>query len=112
MAETVVVSDNTGEFASALAAALRNATEQCGLICEGYAKKECPVDTGYLRNSITHETSVDGTAYAAVIGTNTEYAKHVEMGTSKQRAQPYLKPAAADHAGKYAAIFREALSKG
>lgn len=112
MAETVVVSDNTDEFASALAAALRNATEQCGLVCEGYAKKACPVDTGYLRNSITHETSADGTTYAAMIGTNTGYAKYVETGTSKQRAQPYLKPAAANNVGTYAAIFREALSKG
>lgn len=29
----------------------------------------------------------------ARIGTNIEYGPHVELGTSRQRAQPYLRPA-------------------
>jgi len=52
-------------------AALR-ALEKCGLTAEGYAKRLCPVDTGNLRNSITH--SVDDEEPAAYIGTNNEYA--------------------------------------
>ena len=28
--------------------------EECGFTAEGYAKKLCQVDTGNLRNSITH----------------------------------------------------------
>ena len=39
---------------------------------EGYAKKLCPVDTGNLRNSITHV--VDEQEPAAIIGTDNEYA--------------------------------------
>ena len=31
--------------------------EACGLLAERLAKMECPVDTGRLRNSITHATS-------------------------------------------------------
>lgn len=56
---------------------------------EGDAKSLCPVDKGILRASITYE--VDGTT--ATIGTNTEYAPYVELGTSKMSAQPYLYPA-------------------
>ena len=34
--------------------AIARALETCGGKAETYAKKGCPVDTGYLRNSITH----------------------------------------------------------
>ena len=34
--------------------AIARALEICGGKAETYAKKNCPVDTGYLRNSITH----------------------------------------------------------
>lgn len=58
---------------------------------EGRAKQSAPVDTGYLRNSI--QTRVLGIGEAEV-GTSAQYAAYVEMGTSRQRAQPYLVPAA------------------
>jgi len=47
------------------------------ILVENDAKKKCPVGTGELRNSITHE--VEGTE--AIVGTNTEYAPYVEFGT-------------------------------
>ena len=47
------------------------------ILVENDAKKKCPVDKGQLRNSITHE--VEGTE--AVVGTNTEYAPFVVIGT-------------------------------
>ena len=53
------------------------------------AKKLCPVDTGRLRSSITHE--IEGTT--GRVGTNVEYARAVELGTEKQSPQPYLRPA-------------------
>lgn len=46
------------------------ALETIGLKAEGYAKGYCPVDTGRLRNSISHAD--DGES--AYIGTNVEYA--------------------------------------
>lgn len=46
------------------------ALEMIGLKAEGYAKGYCPVDTGRLRNSISHAD--DGES--AYIGTNVEYA--------------------------------------
>lgn len=51
-------------------------TKAC-LLVENDAKKNCPVDTGQLRQSITHE--VEGNT--GVIGTNVEYAPYVEYGT-------------------------------
>lgn len=57
------------------------------------AKDNCPVDTGRLRSSI-RLLSYDESVPAAVVGTNVEYAEYVEYGTSKQSAQPFMRPAA------------------
>ena len=117
-------------------AACLRALERCGSQAEGYAKDLVPVDTGNLRNSITH--MVDEEEPAAYIGTNSEYAAYVELGTGKyreggggrptpwvyqdakgqwhmtsgQRAQPYLKPAVADHAQTYRNIIEDELKNG
>ena len=56
---------------------LEQALEQSCLILEGDAKSRCPVDSGQLRQSITHQ--VDGTR--GEVGTNVEYAPYVEIGT-------------------------------
>jgi HK97 gp10 family phage protein len=60
---------------------------------ETAAKRRCPVDTGRLRSSISHELRVDSTGLHAVIGTNVIYAPYVEYGTWRSPAQPYLRPA-------------------
>ena len=99
--------DNRQAFADAMDRALVAALEEVGLVAEGYAKRACPVDTGRLRNSITH--IVDEGARHVVIGTNVEYAAYVELGTKRQKPQPYLKPAAQDHASTYRSIFRKHL---
>lgn len=99
--EMKIEADNTDAIKDIVRAQTRVALEAVGLQAEGYAKRLCPVDTGNLRNSITH-TSDDDTAY---IGTNVEYAPYVEYGTSRTKAQPFLKPAANNHADEYKAIF-------
>ena len=81
------------------------ALEKIGLRAETHAKRYCPVDTGRLRNSISHTQSGD----IAYIGTNVEYAQDVEFGTSKQKPQPYLKPAVTDHVDEYKRIVKETL---
>lgn len=60
---------------------------------ERMAKRLCPVDTGRLRSSIGWKVDVDGMGLFAQIGTNVDYAPHVEFGTSRQAPQPYLRPA-------------------
>lgn len=123
--------DNSKEFISAMQDASLRALEKCGLVAEGYAKKLCPVDTGNLRNSISH--AVDSEEPAAYIGSNSEYAAYVELGTgvyypggrrdpwvyqdangdwhrtSGQRAQPYLKPAVANHENTYRGIMESEM---
>lgn len=51
--------------------------EEACLLVENTAKMYCPVDTGQLRNSITHIVT-DNVGY---IGTNVKYAPYVEFGT-------------------------------
>lgn len=102
-----VRADNREAIANAIDRALVAALEEVGLVAEGYAKRACPVDTGRLRNSITHIVDEDGKC--AVIGTNVEYAPYVELGTRHQKAQPFLKPAANDHYSTYKGIFLKHL---
>lgn len=127
----ITFKDNSDEVLAAMESACNRALEKCGLVGEGYAKKLCPVDTGNLRNSITHMVN-DGEK-AAYIGTNSEYAVYVECGTGVyypggrqtpwvyqdakgdwhlthgQRAKPYIKPAVADHAAQYNRIIEQEL---
>ncbi len=105
---SIKFTDNTEIFLSAYKKALNNGLEAVGLSAEGHAKKITPVDTGNLRNSITH--LVDGKA--AYIGTNVEYAPYVELGTSKMAARPYLKPAATEHSDEYRRLMEAAMKNG
>ncbi len=70
---------------------------------EGNAKRNCPVDTGNLRNSITTVMDSDRSSPTALgfVGTNVEYAAFVEFGTRNQSAQPYLGPALEDARRRY-----------
>ena len=129
---SVEFTDNSSKVKSEFGEALLRGLEKCGLVAEGYAKKLCPVDTGNLRNSISH--TVDEQEPAAIIGTNNEYASYVELGTGVyaegggrptpwvyqdakgnwhythgNKAQPFLKPAVAEHADKYREIIKNAL---
>ena len=125
------INDNTSRAREEIQAAALLALEKCGLTAEGYAKLLCPVDTGNLRNSITHQ--VDISELLCRIGSASEYAAYVELGTGiyypggrqdpwvyqdaqgnwhlthGQRAQPYLKPAVADHIGTYKGIIEGEL---
>lgn len=69
------IQDHSAEVSTEIKAALLRGLEKIGLVAEGYAKKLCPVDTGNLRNSITHV--VDEGGDAVYIGTNSEYGAYV-----------------------------------
>ena len=71
----VVIKDNSEEFLKALPEQIEQALTAIGLTAESYAKQECPVDTGRLRNSITH--AVETGEQAVYIGSNVEYAAFV-----------------------------------
>ena len=106
----VKITSNKDLIQQASNEAIARALEAIGLQAEGYAKMLCPVDTGNLRNSITH--TYDSFERKAYIGTNVEYAAYVEYGTSKTKAQPYLKPAVTDHADEYKQMVEYFLKNG
>lgn len=69
------------------------------------AKVRTPVDTGLLRSN--NQGSVEGNF--AVITNKTAYAAAVELGTSRQRPQPYLGPALTENASSITGIIAGAL---
>lgn len=106
----VNISSNRELIERATREQIERALEAIGLQAEGYAKMLCPVDTGRLRNSITH--SVDASEQKVYVGTNVEYAAYVEMGTSRTKAQPYLQPAVVNHADEYCEMAEHFLKNG
>ena len=108
---------------------LEPALEKACLVVENSAKKNCPVNDGQLRQSITH--IVEGTR--GEIGSSVEYAPYVEVGTGiystegngrqtpwsyqdakgewhttrGMAAQPYLKPALEENKSKVLECFKE-----
>ena len=97
--------DNSEQILSALEKGIKNGLEAIGLTAETYAKQETPVDTGRLRNSISH--TVDGEA--VYIGSNVEYAPYVELGTSRAKAHHMLQKAATEHSAEYKQLAEDAV---
>ena len=134
--DDITFNDYSDEVLEAFDEACIRALERCGNQAEGYAKDLCPVDTGNLRNRISHK--VDKSEPAAYIGTNVEYAPYVEFGTGRyssvgggtpkdkwfyigddgkghigrpQKPRPFLKPAVADHAQTYRNIINDEMKR-
>ena len=57
------------------------------------AQNRAAVDTGALRNSISTEIQRGGNTLRGEVGPTVHYGAYVENGTSRMRAQPYLRPA-------------------
>ena len=130
----VVFNDYSADVLNEFHDAVLRALERCGEQAEGYAKDLAPVDTGNLRNSISH--TVDEDEPAAYIGSNVEYAAYVELGTGKYTeggrptpwvyqddngnwhwtagnpAQPFLAPAVKEHTQTYRNIIEDELKNG
>ena len=122
----VTITSNRAEVLAGLSAATTRALEIMGGKAESYAKQLCPVDTGRLRNSITHQQIDENTE---VVGTNVSYAPPVELGHHQQPGRyvpaigkrlkrswvpgkPFIRPAAEDHGEEYKEIWLKELKKG
>ena len=116
-----------------VAEALARGVNQAAGLVEGSAKRNCPVDTGNLRNSLhimSHAIPKDA---RAVVGTNVEYAPYVEFGTgvrgqatnrntnvslsyasdrAGQVAQPYLAPALRQNKDRIEQIIVKNVAEG
>ena len=152
---SVRIDSHVDEFTSEVRRKIPIALEKCGLAAEGYAKRLCRVDTGLLRNSITHALDggpasiseykasfgsnrgrtgkrlsassknagrVGSGSYSGTmpsngddkrtvyVGTNVEYAPYVEMGTSRTKPKPFIRPSIADHVNEYVNIIKSTLN--
>ena len=121
MAEIEVkLESNMDAVLEALGEQLGQAMIAIGMTAESNAKTEITkavydtpekgyIRTGRLRNSITY--GVDTSEPAVYIGSNVEYAPYVELGTSKMRARPYLKPAVENYGEQYKDLLQQAMSE-
>lgn len=100
--------DNTDAVLAALKNAKQKGLRAIGITAEGHAKKITPVDTGRLRNSITHAIDND----AAYIGTDVEYAPFVELGARGRAGVHMLQKAATEHTAEYKQLMEDALKNG
>ena len=131
MSVEVNITDNSDQILKELGEKTPAILEAIGLTAEAYAKMLTPVDTGRLRNSITHAVKGD----EVYIGTNVEYGIWHELGTGvyasdgQGRKSPWafqdskgvwhytrgvkpkhmLKKAASEHDKEYKAIIENLL---
>ena len=130
--------DNSKEYKSLLAQAIRRGLRTIGMTAETHAKSNCPVDTGYARNSITYALSgetADISSYEAdrgkngeppktgeysgtmgkiednyvVIGSNVEYFPFIEEGARGRKAYHTLRKAATDHKDEYKQLLTDSI---
>src|SRR5262245_28885365 len=74
-------------------------------------KSLAPVDTGYLRSSISGNATNDGGEFRATA----EYATFVDQGTSKMSAQPFFTPVIekieSESAGQISAVLQTQVDR-
>ena len=107
--------------------AMVNSAIKIGMLTSGYAQDLCPVDTGNLRDSITHAYSDESDhTVVLLVGTNVYYAPYVELGHRQQpgrfvpkikkrlvkswvNGKPFLRPAFENHTAEIEKIILDAL---
>lgn len=113
--------DNTEYVLQAIDRALAEALDDLGQAVQHHAQELCPVDTGRLRNSITYTLGDSDYGFPGMgasvgreltVGSEVEYAAYVELGTSRTRAQPFLRPAAERYSDEYRSIVEGHMRDG
>lgn len=74
--------DLTDQVLKATDEAVEIALKQIGEAIEGYAKEDCPVDTGLLRNSLTYAVSGQTPAISSYRAERTSTGQSATSGTS------------------------------
>lgn len=92
-AEMMRLATDLGNAGARVGARAGQALVKAARDIEAGAQNRAPVDTGYLRSSISTSVTGSGGTVTAEIGPTASYASFVETGTSRQRPQPYLRPA-------------------
>jgi HK97 gp10 family phage protein len=77
------VLNNIQDYQIDTQANVQSVIQDTALKIQANAKLRTPVDSGTLKRSIETELAPDG--MSAVVGTNVEYAPHVEFGTAPHK---------------------------
>ena len=130
--------DNSKEYKDLLNQAIRRGLRTIGMRAETHAKENCPVDTGYARNSITYALSGESAAVSSyeadrgkngetpktgeyrgtlgeiednyvAIGSNVEYFPFIEEGARGREARHTLRKAATDHKDEYKQLLTDSI---
>ena len=130
--------DNSKEYKDLLNQAIRRGLRAIGMAAETHAKENCPVDTGYARNSITYALSGESAAVSSyeadrgkngeppktgeyrgtlgeiednyvAIGSNVEYFPFIEEGARGRKAYHTLQKAATDHKDEYKQLLIDSI---
>ena len=109
MNANIHLEDHSDDVKRAMYASLRVGLEKAAMQAENYAKLELEndprrIDTGRLRNSISHTVANDTTAY---VGTNVEYAIYVHEGTDRMRPNRFLRNAVERNQNELRKIIKE-----
>ena len=109
MATQVTFNDNLEEFLNEFASVESLALLDIGIEIQRDAALNSPVRTGNLRKSWT--VDVNENEHYVEVGVPRDalernYAKYVELGTTRQRAQHMLERAVQSNAPKFGNIFR------
>lgn len=108
MAGQITFTDNFEEFFDALKTAKAQALLEIGLDIQRDAALNSPVRTGNLRKSWTVQIDEDDSSVTIGVpegALERDYAKYVEEGTSRQRAQHMLRDAVNANIGKFPEII-------
>lgn len=103
------VSSNLGSMAETLSDKIARGMQDACLLVEEKATQKVPVDTGYLKGTITNKVIKDGSKVEGYVYSTAEYAPYVELGTNKMEAKPFLFPALSENQNNIKRIFSEVL---
>lgn len=130
MKATVHSSMDGKDYPELMDKAVERGLTKLGIVIEGDAVAQVPVDTGRLKGSITYatkggrsdaqhigdEVSRPMREWTLHVGSNVEYAQHVEYGTKFMKKKPYLRPALDQNRSRSPRILqteiREAMQRG
>ena len=92
--------------------AMQKAVVRAAVDIENDARKDVPVLTGKLRDSITVDIVQEGNDTLINSYTTAGYGGYIELGTYKMRPRPFLGPAVRKHSEKLAENIAEILRAG
>ena len=95
----IITNDNLKAVLRAAEDAKERALIKIGAACVGHAKTNTPVRTGNLRSSMVSIRDKDNDC--DYIGTDVDYGKYVELGTSRMAGRHMLQKAGTEYREEY-----------